>query len=68
MASDKVSTTVYITRAQDERLKALSKRTKVPVAEYIRQGIDLVLDRYQDQIPGQQVMLPMGERGTKTGS
>ncbi|MFL6646942.1 MAG: ribbon-helix-helix domain-containing protein, partial [Sulfurifustaceae bacterium] len=28
-------------------------RTKVPVAEYIRQGIDLVLDRYKDQMPGQ---------------
>jgi len=68
MASDKVSTTVYITRGQDERLKTLSKRTKVPVAEYIRQGIDLVLERYQDQIPGQQVMFPSkGGGNQKTG-
>jgi Ribbon-helix-helix domain len=44
---------VYITPEQDARLKQLHARTKVPVAEYIRQGIDLVLDRYKDQMPGQ---------------
>ena len=49
----KISTTVYITPEQDARLKLLHGRTKVPVAEYIRQGIDLVLDRYRDQLPGQ---------------
>ena len=49
----KISTTVYITPEQDARLKALHERTKVPVAEYIRQGIDLVLDKYRDQRPGQ---------------
>jgi hypothetical protein len=49
----KISTTVYITPEQDARLKVLHARTKVPVAEYIRQGIDLVLDRYRDQLPGQ---------------
>ena len=67
MASNKVSTTVYLERAQDERLKALSKHTRVPVAEYIRQGVDLVLQRYQDQIPGQQVMLPLDDRNEKAG-
>ena len=50
---EKVSTTVYITPEQDARLKLLHARTKVPVAEYIRQGIDLVLDHYRDQLPGQ---------------
>jgi hypothetical protein len=49
----KISTTVYITPEQDARLKALHVRTKVPVAEYIRQGIDLVLEKYRDQLPGQ---------------
>ncbi len=34
-------------------LKLLNQKTKVPVAEYIRQGIDLVLDKYQSQLPGQ---------------
>ncbi len=49
----KVSTTVYITRAQAEKLKLLHERTKVPVAEYIRQGIDMVLKANADKLPGQ---------------
>jgi predicted DNA-binding protein len=53
MPRKKISTTVYITPEQDERLKQLHAKTKVPVAEYIRQGIDLVLERYRDQLPGQ---------------
>lgn len=46
MARRKISTTVYITPEQDAALKALSARTKVPVAEYIRQGIDRLLDAH----------------------
>jgi len=53
MERKKISTTVYITREQDEMLKMLHSKTKVPVAEYIRQGIDLVLDKYRQEIPGQ---------------
>jgi hypothetical protein len=41
MSRKKISTTVYITPEQEERLKVLSARTHVPMAEYIRQGIDL---------------------------
>lgn len=41
--SRKVSTTVYLTPEQDEQLRLLSARTKIPIAVYIRQGIDLVL-------------------------
>ena len=40
-------------REQDAQLKVLHARTKVPVAEYIRQGIDLVLDKYKEHLPGQ---------------
>jgi len=61
VARKKLSTTVYITPEQDERLKALHHKTKVPVAEYIRQGIDLVLEKYRDQLPG-QVDLRLGSR------
>jgi hypothetical protein len=57
----KISTTVYITPEQDAQLKALHGRTKVPMAEYIRQGIDLVLEKYRDQLPG-QVDLRLGSR------
>jgi hypothetical protein len=53
VARKKISTTVYITPEQDARLKLLHARTKVPVAEYIRQGIDLILDKHRDQLPGQ---------------
>ena len=41
----KVSTTVYLTQEQVERLKRLSERTRVPVAEYVREGVDLVLEK-----------------------
>ena len=53
MARKKISTTIYITPEQNEQLKALNGKTKVPVAEYIRQGIDLVLEKYKAQLPGQ---------------
>ena len=53
MADKKVSTTVYITQEQAEKLKQLHARTKVPVAEYIRQGIDLILKENEDKLPGQ---------------
>jgi predicted DNA-binding protein len=53
MARKKISTTVYITQEQSENLKLLHKKTKVPVAEYIREGIDLVLERHKDNLPGQ---------------
>ncbi len=49
----KISTTVYITAEQDQQLKLLHQKTKVPVAEYIRQGIDLVLEKYKASLPGQ---------------
>ena len=45
MARKKISTTIYITPEQNEQLKLLNSKTRVPVAEYIRQGIDLVLVR-----------------------
>ena len=53
MPRKKLSTTIYITPEQNAQLKLLNEKTKVPVAEYIRQGIDLVLDKYRAQLPGQ---------------
>ena len=53
MARKKLSTTVYITEEQDQKLKELSRRTKVPVSVYIREGVDLVIERYQSVLPGQ---------------
>jgi len=62
MARKKISTTVYITPEQNERLKLLHDRTKVPVAEYIRQGIDLVLDKYRGAMPGQLTLDDLGSK------
>ena len=62
MARKKISTTIYITPEQNEQLKVLYERTKVPVAVYIREGIDLVLRQHRDQLPG-QLSLDVQEAG-----
>lgn len=59
----KISTTVYITPEQNEKLSLLNERTKVPVAVYIREGIDLILKKHEDKLPGQ--IGPGIETGTK---
>lgn len=45
MGRRKVCATVYITPEQDEKLHQLAERTRVPIAEWIRQGVDLVLEK-----------------------
>lgn len=57
MEKKKVSTTVYITQDQNQLLKQLNQKTKVPIAEYIREGIDLVLERHRHVLPGQMSLL-----------
>ena len=61
MARKKISTTIYITPEQSERLKQLHDKTKVPVAEYIRQGIDMLLEKQKHQLPG-QLTLDVGSK------
>ncbi len=53
VARKKISTTVYLTEDQVDGLRILSEKTKVPVAEYIRMGIDLILEKHQEKLPGQ---------------
>lgn len=53
MSRKKISTTIYVTPEQNDKLKLLHERTKVPVAVYIREGIDLVLRHYAHLLPGQ---------------
>jgi len=57
MDGKKISTTVYITQEQNQLLKTLNQKTKVPVAEYIREGINLVLERHRQLLPGQLSLL-----------
>jgi hypothetical protein len=64
MPRQKISTTIYVTTEQSERLKLLSERTKVPVAVYIREGIDLVLQQYGHLLPGQLALGSPSESGT----
>jgi hypothetical protein len=61
MSRKKISSTVYITPEQNERLKLLHERTKVPISVYIREGIDLVLKQYESVLPGQVQMALMGD-------
>jgi len=65
--SKKIATTIYITEQQQALLKELNMRSRVPVAEYIRQGIDMVLDNYKDILPGQLELeeLPSGQNSPK---
>ena len=51
--SKKLATTVYITEQQQSLLKELNHRSKVPVAEFIRLGIDMVIHRYRDLLPSE---------------
>ncbi len=60
MSRKKISTTIYVTPEQNDKLKLLHERTKVPVAVYIREGIDLVLRHYAHMLPGQ---LPLESAG-----
>ncbi|MFI5299669.1 MAG: ribbon-helix-helix domain-containing protein [Polyangiales bacterium] len=57
MSRKKLSTTVYITAEQNDRLKLLHERTKVPIAVFIREGIDMVLQKHAHQLPGQTSLL-----------
>ncbi len=57
MPRKKITTTIYITEEQNLKLKALHQKTKVPIAEYIRQGIDLILEQQRENLPGEQLSL-----------
>jgi len=63
MSRKKISTTIYVTPEQSEHLRLLHERTKVPVAVYIREGIDLVLRQYGHLLPGQLPLAPENVSG-----
>jgi len=43
-----VSTTIYIREDQKQKLRELNTRTKVPISEYVRQGIELMLEEHRE--------------------
>lgn len=63
MSRKKISTTIYVTPEQSDKLRLLHDRTKVPVAVYIREGIDLVLRHYAHLLPGQLALDAPSRRG-----
>jgi predicted DNA-binding protein len=52
----KISTTIYLTQEQQEKLKQLHERTSVPMSVFIRDGIDLVLEKHADKINDQTAL------------
>ncbi len=62
----KITTTVYLTEEQNTLLKELRQRSKVPVAEYVRQGVDLILHKNAHLIPG-QLSFTLDKKNEKPG-
>ncbi len=50
MAQKKVARTIYIKDEQMEALKKLSEKTKVPQSVYVREALDMVLEKYSEQL------------------
>ena len=50
MGNTKIARTIYINGEQLEALKRLSQRTKVPQSVYVREALDLLLEKYSEQL------------------
>jgi hypothetical protein len=47
----RVFTGVYFDRPQHDALRALSDETRVPVAAYLREAVDMLLAKYGVKVP-----------------
>ncbi len=50
MTQKKVARTIYINDGQMEALKRLSEKTKVPQSVYVREALDMLLEKYSEQL------------------
>ena len=50
MSQKKVARTMYIKDEQMEALKRLSEKTKVPQSVYVREALDMLLEKYSEQL------------------
>lgn len=50
LSKPKVARTIYIKGEQLEALKKLSEKTKVPQSVYVREALDMLLEKYSDQL------------------
>jgi len=48
--SKKALRSIYLELEQAEKLKQLSAKTRVPQAVYIREGLDLVMNKYEKKM------------------
>lgn len=50
MSKTKIARTIYLKGEQLEALKKLSEKTKVPQSVYVREALDMLLEKYSDQL------------------
>ncbi len=50
LAPKKIARTIYIKDEQLEALKRLSEKTKVPQSVYVREALDMLLEKYSEQL------------------
>jgi hypothetical protein len=50
LTQKKIARTIYIKDEQMEALKRLSEKTKVPQSVYVREALDMLLEKYSEQL------------------
>ncbi|MEI9477308.1 MAG: ribbon-helix-helix domain-containing protein [Deltaproteobacteria bacterium] len=50
MGQTKVARTIYIEGGQLDALKKLSQKTKVPQSVYVREALDMLIEKYSEQL------------------
>lgn len=45
----KILRSIYLDVEQAEKIKKLSEETRIPQAVYVREGLDLVLRKYEEE-------------------
>jgi predicted DNA-binding protein len=50
LTQKKVARTIYIKDEQLDALKRLSEKTKVPQSVYVREALDMLLEKYSEQL------------------
>jgi predicted DNA-binding protein len=50
LSQTKIARTIYINGEQVEALKRLSEKTKVPQSVYVREALDMLLEKYSAQL------------------
>jgi len=50
LTQKKIARTIYIKDEQLDALKRLSEKTKVPQSVYVREALDMLLEKYYEQL------------------